>query len=368
MFSALGGQVVLLGPLFSLIYGVFNYYSMNKHIITKYIIGNEAIYPKDYHLSNDFFNIKYNRKGSSICCKKNSQVTDKQLMDNRYINLRSCELLIQEKMALNNYIHDSIDLYAIKQLMLKSRHMLLMPLLVINLTKTKKKAAGGYRSSFIRNIHERTDIPIFTVEEAIRQLKEQSDASKGEIEKSMDSFFLHYLPEEIVDRNSQEYQIDADNVMRHKRDQTIKKQTKSQYFGQVEHDELNLEKKKVKVKSDFTLNVMDSGNVVKKILDKVDNEEKIVKQREQARSTMREVDPNKRSEIKRKSTVTKEENNMELIRNASGFKKRNSLEGSGLVQHNSDVKLLSGFKQTQELESARQMNPDDVEFKEQDLE
>lgn len=83
--------------------------------------------------------------------------------------MRTSELIIEEKMSLTNYIHDSMDFHAIRQLMVKSRHKILMPMLVISLTQNKQKSSGGYKSSFARNIHERTDNPVFTLEDAVSQ-------------------------------------------------------------------------------------------------------------------------------------------------------------------------------------------------------
>lgn len=87
--------------------------------------------------------------------------------------------------------------------MVKSRHKILMPMLVIGLTQGKQKTSGGYKSSFARNIHERTDNPVFTVEDAIDQLRAEncllnSNKKKSFYEQEMDNFFLTHLPEKIL--------------------------------------------------------------------------------------------------------------------------------------------------------------------------
>jgi hypothetical protein len=113
-------------------------------------------------------------------------------------NLRACNMIISEKMSLNNYLHDAIDLHAIRQLMIKSRHKILMPTLVLELTKTKHKRSGiEYKTSFSRNIHERTDQPVFTIDDAVAQLK-MADDTRMPIEKAMDDFFLRHLPADIM--------------------------------------------------------------------------------------------------------------------------------------------------------------------------
>jgi hypothetical protein len=106
-------------------------------------------------------------------------------------------LVVDEKLNLKNYLHDAMDFHAVRQLMIKSRHKILMPTLVLHLTKTKLNPMGEYRSSFGRNLHERTDRPVFTIEEAVSQLK-TGDPSRSDVEKSMDEFFMTHLPEQVI--------------------------------------------------------------------------------------------------------------------------------------------------------------------------
>ena len=113
-------------------------------------------------------------------------------------NLRACNMIISEKLSLKNYLHDAIDFHAIRQLMIKSRHKILIPTLVLSLTKAKlKKGANEYKTSFARNIHERTDRPVFTIEDAVAQLKLVDD-TRIPVEKAMDDFFLSHLPADVM--------------------------------------------------------------------------------------------------------------------------------------------------------------------------
>jgi hypothetical protein len=113
-------------------------------------------------------------------------------------NLKACNMIISEKLSLNNYLHDAIDLHAIRQLMIKSRHKILMPTLVLELTKTKLTRMGKeYKTSFSRNIHERTDQPVFTIDDAVAQLRVVDD-KRSQVEKVMDDFFLRHLPADVM--------------------------------------------------------------------------------------------------------------------------------------------------------------------------
>ena len=123
-------------------------------------------------------------------------------------NLQACNMIISEKLSLKNYLHDAMDLHAIRQLMIKSRHKILMPMLVLALTKNKLKKSGGeYKSSFARNIHERTDRPVFTTEDAVAQLRLVDD-TRIPGEKAMDDFFLSHLPADVM----QQVQTDAQEL------------------------------------------------------------------------------------------------------------------------------------------------------------
>jgi RNase H-fold protein (predicted Holliday junction resolvase) len=118
-------------------------------------------------------------------------------------NLNACNMIISEKLSLQNYLHDAIDFHAIRQLMIKSRHKILMPTLVLALTKTKHKKSGKeYKTSFARNIHERTDRPVFTIDDAVAQLKVVDD-TRSQTEKAMDDFFLCHLPADVMQQTQE---------------------------------------------------------------------------------------------------------------------------------------------------------------------
>ena len=182
-------------------------------------------------------------------------------------------MVIDEKLNLKNFLHDAMDFHAVRQLMVKSRHKILMPTLVLHLTKSKLKQGGEYRSSFARNLHERTDRPVFTVEDAVNQLK-AVDPSKTEIEKAMDDFFVAHLPKEIIDEGG-EYQnneLDEDAM---RRQMKLEKQKTKKYatHAQLANDSLgNLRNSPdadshplKKRKSDLTLAFVDSSEQVAKL-------------------------------------------------------------------------------------------------------
>lgn len=91
----------------------------------------------------------------------------------------------------------------------------------------KLKKTGGYRSSFDRNIHERTDLPVFSVEDAIKQIKDDS-TSDTILERSMDDFFLKHLPDELIsaDGRDNDLELNEKNIkmkIKEGKDEILKK-------------------------------------------------------------------------------------------------------------------------------------------------
>ena len=81
-----------------------------------------------------------------------------------------------------------MDFIPIKNLLMKSRHKLLMPSLVLNMTRNKTKVSSWYKTSFARNWCESVDQPVFTLEEAVKQLHDTTE-ERPQTEKEMDEFF-----------------------------------------------------------------------------------------------------------------------------------------------------------------------------------
>jgi hypothetical protein len=68
---------------------------------------------------------------------------------------------------------------------------------MLELYKKKKPSDKGYDTSFARNIHERTDMPVFSVSDAVFQIK-KPDSDKSEVEISMDEWFINNLPMSVL--------------------------------------------------------------------------------------------------------------------------------------------------------------------------
>lgn len=109
-----------------------------------------------------------------------------------------------------------MEFQILKHLTLSSRHKILVPLVLLNLTKKKLKTPFGYESTFSRNLHERTDCPVFTIEDAVRQIKKSKlDEIKNDqiqsgaklFQREMDEFFLMHLPEDIIQLKDENNEI-----------------------------------------------------------------------------------------------------------------------------------------------------------------
>jgi hypothetical protein len=81
-----------------------------------------------------------------------------------------------------------MDFVPIKNLLIKSRHKLLMSSLVLNITRSKNKIFRGFKTEYTRDMCERVDLPVFSLEEAVKQLHDTTE-ERGQIEKDMDEYF-----------------------------------------------------------------------------------------------------------------------------------------------------------------------------------
>ena len=182
-----------------------------------------------------------------------------------------------------------------RQLMVKSRHKILMPTLVLHLTKTKLNPVGQYRSSFGRNLHERTDEPVFTISDAVDQLK-TNDPTRTDVEKAMDDFFVTHLPKEVIEAagDVENNELDEDAIRRQKKADVPYKRNRSQAQlsnapqGSNTKESVNGGNSRVKrQKSDLTLAFMDSSPQVAKLAQRSEMGQKIDKMRKVAKSKHR---------------------------------------------------------------------------------
>jgi hypothetical protein len=217
-------------------------------------------------------------------------------------------MIINEKLNLKNFLHDAMDFHAVRQLMVKSRHKILMPTLVLHLTKTKLNQ-GEYRSSYGRNLHERTDRPVFTIEEAVGQLKTH-DPTRTDVEKAMDEFFMTHLPEQVIKTagDHKNNELDEDAVRRVKRSEVPTKKNRSQtelrnvppaFLRNRSHSRDKSEVKKKKQKSDLTLAFINSSEQVAKLAYQSEVGQKIETMRTVAKSQHRVSPPAPRSQFGR---------------------------------------------------------------------
>jgi hypothetical protein len=184
-----------------LMYNNYNLYKLTRHIVLKVVIGKEALFGPEYMLKKDFCMLYFKEfllscKCCCFCCVSKKTFETPGLIE-KSRTLEAANEIVAEKMDIKNFIGDCIDFQAMRNLMLKSRHRFLMPLLVLEFYKRKKKSDKGYDTSFARNFHERTDMPVFDVVDAVSQIK-KPDPNKSELEVSVDEWFINNLPMHIL--------------------------------------------------------------------------------------------------------------------------------------------------------------------------
>lgn len=62
------------------------------------------------------------------------------------------------------------------------------------------KKGARYENSYTRNLAERTDDPVFSINDAVTQILDESK-ERSEVEIAMDQFFLDNLPEKYTQSN-----------------------------------------------------------------------------------------------------------------------------------------------------------------------
>jgi hypothetical protein len=195
VFSAVGGLLQFITIGISTAYYFYNYYKLMRHAVLYSLIGKQSLYPQEYRIKGSYARLlcRLSCKCCACCAPK-----DDDFFEERKLMLSDCITCIDEKMDIKNFLHDSMDFMAIKQLLMKSRHKMLMPSLILNITRNKTKMHSGYKTSFVRNMCERIDRPVFTLEEAVAQLHDTTE-ERPQTEKDMDQLFLHNLPQTIMD-------------------------------------------------------------------------------------------------------------------------------------------------------------------------
>ena len=57
---------------------------------------------------------------------------------------------------------------------------MLMPVISLHMIRKRNKANLYYKNTFIRNMHERVDLPVFSIEDAIAQIKKNATKAPTE--------------------------------------------------------------------------------------------------------------------------------------------------------------------------------------------
>jgi hypothetical protein len=81
-----------------------------------------------------------------------------------------------------------MDFVPIRNLLIKSRHKMLMSSLVLNMTRVKNRISKEYKTAYTRNMCQKVDQPVFSLEEAVMQLHDTTE-ERGQTETDMDEFF-----------------------------------------------------------------------------------------------------------------------------------------------------------------------------------
>ena len=213
VFSSVGGLIQFFSIVIYFLYNAYNGYDFVKNLIQKAIVGKESLYSNQYRFKQGFCRTYF--RHTPCCCyfgcsgrdeeEYNNTEEGRKYLQQKYINMWSADKIIKEKTDQNNFLSDSMDFNVIRQQIVKSRHKLMIPILTMNMYKNQAQS-GGFnkkKSRFEKNIDERDDVPVFSVEDAVQQMKSGGN-NRNKMEKQMDEFFLKNLPVDIVGTNEQD--------------------------------------------------------------------------------------------------------------------------------------------------------------------
>ena len=201
--SNIGGSMKLITAIIYLLYTSYNLYFLYKEIVVNTVISKDVFMSNDYKIKKNYFQLNYSRfiKIFCYCCR----FYDKKAMNgpsfnNKLVVFEGARDIIAERCDIKNFIGDSIDFQAIRYLCLKSRHKFLMPLLTMELYKKRQleHTKNDVAVPQFYALRQKYDMPVFTVEDAIRQIKSVA-YDKTEVENNMDEWFQENLPDYIVE-------------------------------------------------------------------------------------------------------------------------------------------------------------------------
>jgi len=121
VFAAVGGLMRFISMFIAIWYSSYNYYRMKRHILIHSVMAKPSLFPDQYNFKKHYCRLFW----GSFCCLNWGKGKDNiSNYPQKYENLRAANVVFSERMDLQNYLHDSMDLYAIRQLMMKSRHQI----------------------------------------------------------------------------------------------------------------------------------------------------------------------------------------------------------------------------------------------------
>jgi len=74
-----------------------------------------SLFSEQYRIGKDYYKIRLSDSGWFCCCTRKSRKEIPNFRE-KWINLKASQGLLQQRMDLQNYIHDGLDLFAMKQL------------------------------------------------------------------------------------------------------------------------------------------------------------------------------------------------------------------------------------------------------------
>ena len=224
VLSNIGGLFTIFSCFIMFFYSKYNSSQFTKKIVNDSILVNPNHQPEKFKKINCKSCIDY------ICClfNKKRRKSIKNVQKETKTQYENCSQILQDILSVENFIQNSMYFSVLKNITLKPRHQILMPIVLLNLQKIKRFEENLHSLIPKKNSCEKKQQPVFTVEDAIAEINQKSSESRSEMEKSMDDFCIKNQPEDILHPFNYNKTLESELT-----DQTPKKQdpfeTKNDY-------------------------------------------------------------------------------------------------------------------------------------------
>lgn len=110
-----------------MVYFFYNHYCYIKYLILSTIIDKEDYYNENFKLRKQYLQIYLYTSPFCCCCKKAKleQLGEDSGFEEKMETYGACEKLLNNRLSIENFINEGMEMQIIRGMILKERHKLL---------------------------------------------------------------------------------------------------------------------------------------------------------------------------------------------------------------------------------------------------